>query len=80
MSKNNRVYAVKVHGGETRCRLVRAANVASAIRHVAESMVEAEVAKQNTLIALIRDGVEVEDASRYCEDPQEPEQAALAAE
>jgi hypothetical protein len=78
MSNNSRVYAVKIHGDTPKARLVRASNVAAAIRHVAESLVYAEVAKQDTLIDLIAAGVRVEDAAREVEATQE--QAALAAE
>ncbi len=44
-------------------RLVRAANVAAAFRHVAESLIAAEVATQDALVALLSAGVKVEDAA-----------------
>lgn len=71
MAKNNRVYAVKIHSDTPKVRLVRASNVGSAIRHVVETLVYAEVAKQDTLIDLLAAGVKVEDATREVEAPQE---------
>lgn len=76
MSKNTRVYAVKIHSETPKVRLVRASNVASAIRHVSETLIHAEVAKQDTLIDLIAAGVKVEDAAAEAAAPQEPERQA----
>jgi len=43
-------------------RLVRAANKATAIRHVAVDTLGAQVASAETLVELLQDGVRVEDA------------------
>jgi hypothetical protein len=42
-------------------RLVRSANAAQAVRHVVKSRFEVGVAGQNELVALLQDGVRVED-------------------
>jgi hypothetical protein len=44
-----------------RNRLVRAANRAQALRHVAQDSFNVEVATQNTLVFLVGQGVPVED-------------------
>lgn len=76
MANNSRVYAVKIHSETPKVRLVRASNVAAAIRHVAETLIHAEVAKQDTLIDLLAAGVRVEDSR----ESDEPQQQAIAAE
>lgn len=48
-------------------RLVRAGNPAQAIRHVVRSLYRAAVPGQDELVAAIREGLQVEDAS-----PDEP--------
>jgi len=56
-----RVYVVTCHStGEP--RLVRATNVATALRHVVRTAYQCEVASQDTLIELLSAGVQVEDA------------------
>jgi hypothetical protein len=57
---------------QDRTRLVRAATKNAAIRHVAKDIISATVASQNDLVALLSEGVEVEDAS-----PEEGEQPPL---
>jgi hypothetical protein len=59
----SRIYEVKIALPTPTVRLVRAANVAAAFRHVAESLIEAEVATQDALVALLSAGVKVEDAA-----------------
>jgi hypothetical protein len=51
-------------------RLVRAANKAAAIRHVAADTLGAQVAAAETLVELLQDGVRVEDAG--AEPPTAP--------
>lgn len=56
-----RVYAVH-HAGTSTTRLVRAVNVATAVRHVVRTDYTAEVASQDDLIDLLSAGTRVEDA------------------
>ena len=62
-----RIYLVKDSetGGK---RLIRASNVAQAVRHAARAQFTAEVASQDDLVFLIADGHSVEDASAATEE------------
>lgn len=57
---NNRIYLVRAK--TTHCTLVRAANQAQAVRHVARAEFTATVATQEELVSLLPDHP-VEDAS-----------------
>lgn len=58
------VYRVKLKKDETQdCRLVKAANVAQARRHVAESMLEVAVADAEECVELGAAGVKLEQAA-----------------
>lgn len=48
-------------------RLVRAANKSQAVRHVADSIITAEVASQDALIAGMRAHLDIEDAGEEAE-------------
>lgn len=50
-------------------RLVRAANRAQALRHVAQDAFSVDIAGQNALVHLLSNGVQVEDA-READAPQ----------
>lgn len=63
-----RIYTVTDTSSEEAPRLVRAISRAHAIKHVTRPF-RAEVASQDTLVRLLGDGVEVENAG--CHDPQE---------
>ena len=67
------VYLITNRSTDTQ-RLVRAANKAAAIRHVAADTLGAQVASAETLIELLQDGVRVEDAGEVLRD--EPSEAA----
>lgn len=56
---STRIYAVK---GPDEFRLVKAATKQAALRHVAASRYEIDVANQETLVGAITDGVKVEVA------------------
>ena len=56
-----RIYVVKT---PTASRLVRAPNVAQAIRHVAAQTLTAEVASQDDLVTLVKAGADIETAGR----------------
>jgi hypothetical protein len=64
-SATTRIYRVQVGLDPATCayRLVRAAHVAQAIRHVAASMLVADVASQEDLVTLLAQETHVEDAS-----------------
>jgi hypothetical protein len=53
-----RIYLVTTHKGER--RLVRASHRSQAINHVARTMMEASVARQEELVELVTQGVKVE--------------------
>lgn len=61
------VYLITNRSTDTQ-RLVRAANKATAIRHVAADTLGAQVASAETLIELLQDGVRVEDAGEVLRD------------
>lgn len=60
-----RIYAVQ---GPDAFRLVEAGSKQAAIRHVAKDILTVEVANQKTLVAAMRDGVDVEVAG--AEEPE----------
>ena len=60
MTTQTRIYRTNTPTGS---RLVRAANRAQAIAHVARDIIKADVATQDDLIALVAEGVKVEAAS-----------------
>ena len=60
MPTATRIYRVQTPKGP---RLVRAANVPAAIRHVAQSLITAEVATQDDLVRLVGSGITVEDSN-----------------
>lgn len=66
-----RVYAVH-HAATGTTRLVRAVNVAAAIRHVVRTAYAVEVASQDALIELLTAGTRVEDAGADDEPAQAP--------
>lgn len=55
-----RIYAVQA--GDI-FRLVEAGTKQSALRHVAKDLIHVEVANQKTLVAAMKDGVQVEQAN-----------------
>ena len=57
---NTRIYKVNTPNGS---RLVRAVNKTQAIGYVARATIKAAVATQDDLLALVADGVKVEDAA-----------------
>ena len=66
MATQTRVYIVAPRRADSEQtpvvrRLVRAAHPAHALRHVADGEYSVEVASQDDLIALLSDGVKVED-------------------
>jgi hypothetical protein len=60
MSK--RIYIVRPLRDGPKARLVRAANNAQALRHVALDTLTAEVASQDDLVRLVGQGAKVEEA------------------
>lgn len=63
---SERIYLVSVNAANPMVgdnKLVRAANQAQAIRHVARGIIKAKVASQNDLVTLVGHGVAVETAS-----------------
>ena len=61
--QRDRIYVVHdTRANPAQQRLVRAANKAQAIRHVAQDVFAADVAGQNALVFLLGQGVKVEDA------------------
>ncbi len=67
-----RIYVVKINNPEPSTRLVKAGNVNAAIRHVADTLLHAELATQETLVSLVSAGVKVEDA--WTEAPKQAAQ------
>ena len=65
MAQVKRIYVVNG-------RLVEAANKSQAVNHVARATISAEVATQSQLVALIKEGVEVEQASPCAEQLELP--------
>ncbi|MGI9142493.1 MAG: hypothetical protein ACR2IJ_04825 [Fluviibacter sp.] len=65
----NRIYVVIDHVGGDH-KLVRAASQAQAIRHAVGTRFTAEVATQDTLVAMLGDGAVVEAAAK---DPKQME-------
>lgn len=65
MAAQTRIYVVApaavVEGEKPKRRLIRATHPAHALRHVASSEYGVAVASQDDLIALLGDGVQVED-------------------
>ena len=59
MTTQTRIYKVQTPTG---ARLVRAPNRSQSVNHVARDTIRAEVASQDDLIALLADGVKVEEA------------------
>jgi len=55
---SQRIYLVTTHKGDR--RLVRASHRSQAINHVARSMMEASVARQDELVELVSSGAKVE--------------------
>lgn len=55
---SQRIYLVTTHKGDR--RLVRASHRSQAINHVARSMMEASVARQDELVELVSAGAKVE--------------------
>lgn len=72
-----RIYAVKIHTPEPKVRLVRAANVSAAIRHVADTLIYAEVATQDMLVSMLLAGAKVEETSETVSAVVVPEHAAV---
>lgn len=70
----SRIYAVKILLPEPKVRLVRAANINAALRHVASDLLYAELATQDALVSLSIAGVKVEEATT----PDEPKPAVAA--
>lgn len=60
-----RIYAVQA--GDI-FRLVEASTKQTALRHVAKDLITVEVANQKTLVAAMKDGVQVEQAN--AEEPE----------
>jgi hypothetical protein len=60
MANNTRIYVVR--GPNKSVALVKASSQAQAVGHVVRSAYEAEVAEQDTLVALVGEGVKVESA------------------
>lgn len=75
MSKQ-RIYKVDITIAPTSVRLVRAQNASQAVRHVAEGMITAEVASQESLVRLIGQGMKVEDAGEEVAEPTKLQEAA----
>lgn len=65
MSAAVRIYRVTITGAPD--RLVRSPNVAQAVRHVARSLISADLASQDDLVRLVAAGVKVEDAGTESE-------------
>lgn len=61
MTTPTRIYVITDRRTDAQ-RLVRAANPATAIRHVANGTLSAAVAAQETLVDLVSEGVKVETA------------------
>lgn len=61
-------------------RLVRAANKAAAIRHVAADTLGAQVASSETLVDLLQDGVRVETAGEPVDEQRDDSGEAVADE
>lgn len=59
----NRLVDFDAETGKATHRLVRAPNAAQALRHVASSTLEVEVASQDDLVMLVARGVTVEPSS-----------------
>lgn len=57
-----RIYSVLVD--KKSIRLVRAANPAQALRHVAKTSFDVRVSTQDDLVGAVADGVKVEDATK----------------
>lgn len=55
---SHRIYLVTTHKGDR--RLVRASHRSQAVNHVARTMMEASVARQDELVELVSKGVKVE--------------------
>lgn len=55
---SQRIYLVTTHKGDR--RLVRASHRSQAINHVARTLMEASVARQDELVELVSSGVKVE--------------------
>lgn len=55
---SQRIYLVTTHKGDR--RLVRASHRSQAVNHVARTMMEASVARQDELVELVSKGVKVE--------------------
>jgi hypothetical protein len=55
---SQRIYLVTTHKGDR--RLVRASHRSQAVNHVARTMMEASVARQDELVELVSAGVQVE--------------------
>lgn len=63
MSTPNRIYKVASTKVTDSQRLVRAPNIAQALRHVAADSFVTTVASQDDLVALVAKGVKVEDSA-----------------
>lgn len=61
-----RIYAITDQNGHT--RLVRATTTAQGLRHVAKDEYSVKVATQDELVALVSDGVKVEESTASKEE------------
>jgi hypothetical protein len=67
MSTPTRIYLIVDQTTETK-QLIRASNQAQAVRHAAQNKFSVTVATQDDLVALLKTGAEVVDASKQEED------------
>ena len=62
------IYKVNCPTGATKAKLIGAKNKAQAMRHVASKIITAEVASPTEIIAMMREGVQPENASDDAEE------------
>jgi len=69
---STRIYVVHdTRANPTGNRLVRATSKNQALRHVAQDAFAVDIAKQNSLVFLLEQGVKVEDAGAESEPEQQ---------